>query len=83
MEEKIGTVIHYFSNIGVAIIKLESGSLKVGDKIKLQGATTNFEQKVTSIEAEHKVLEEAKAGDEIGIKVSEKVRDGDSVLKVE
>ena len=81
-EEKIGTVIHFFDKISVAIIKLESGSLKVGDKIKLQGKATNFEQTVDSIQVEHKSIEEAKAGDEVGIKVADKVHEKDSVLKI-
>lgn len=80
--EEIGVVTHFFSKIGVAAIKL-TGSLKIGDKIKIKGATTDFEQTVESMEINRQKIEEAKAGDEIGIKVIDRVREGDKVYKVE
>lgn len=80
-EKEVGRVTHYFGNIGVAIIKL-TDALRVGEKIHVKGATTDFEQVVESIQIEHKPVEEAKAGDEVGIKVSGKVREGDVVYKV-
>lgn len=79
--KKIGDVTHYYTNLEVGIIKLE-GNLKVGDNIKVQGTTTDFEQKVPQIEIDHKKVDEASAGDEIGIKVDEKVRNGDEVFLV-
>ena len=84
MEEEgqlIGKITHYFSNIGVAVIKL-SDVLEVGDKIRITGGETDFEQTVDSMEVEHKKIEKAKAGDEVGLKVSEKVREGYKVYKV-
>ncbi|HHE76517.1 MAG TPA: hypothetical protein ENL27_00830 [Candidatus Parcubacteria bacterium] len=83
MEEEgqlIGKITHYFSNIGVAVIKL-SDVLEVGDKIRITGGETDFEQTVDSMEVEHKKIEKAKAGDEVGLKVSEKVREGYKVYK--
>ncbi len=80
--EEIGVVTHFFSKIGVAAIKL-TGSLKIGDKIRIKGATTDFEQTVESMEINRQKIEEAKAGDEIGIKVIDRVREGDKVYKVE
>ena len=81
--EEIGYVEHYFSRIGVAAIKITDGILRIGDKIRIVGATTNFEQIVESMEVEWQKIEEAKEGDEVGIKVVERVREGDRVYKLE
>ena len=81
-EEQIGLVTHYFSKIGVAVFKIEKGSLKVGDTIHIKGRTTDFQQKVTSMQVEHENIEEAKPGDDIGMKVDEQVRGNDKVFKV-
>lgn len=80
--KEIGEIFQYYSKIGVAAIKL-NGNLRVGDRIKIQGHTTNFEQEVESMQVEHKKVTEAKKGDEIGIKVDDKVRRSDKVYKVE
>jgi putative protease len=81
-EKEIGKVSSYFSHIGVAAVKL-SDKLKVGDKIHIIGHTTNFEQKVKSMEIENKKVTEAKKGDHVGIKVEEKVRPNDRVFLVD
>ncbi|MDO8622789.1 MAG: translation elongation factor-like protein [archaeon] len=81
-EKEIGKVSTFFSNVSVAAIKL-SDKLKVGDKIHFKGFTTDFEQKVDSMQIENKSLKEAKKGDHIGIKVKDKVRPNDSVLLVQ
>lgn len=81
-EKEIGKVSTYFSHVEVAAIKL-SGKLKVGDKVHFSGHTTNFEQKVKSMQIENKKVSEAKKGDHIGIKVEEKVRPNDRVFLVE
>ena len=81
--EEIGYVEHYFSRISVAAIKITNGSLKIGDRIRIKGATTDFEQVVESMEINKQKIEEAKPGDEIGIKVIDRVREGDKVYKVE
>jgi translation elongation factor EF-1alpha len=78
----IGKVTHYFSKINVAGIQL-SGTLKVGDKISIEGATTNFEENIDSMQIDNKPVTEAKAGDMIGIKVKDKTRTGDNVFIVE
>ena len=78
--KEIGKVSHFFSNISVAVIEL-TDALKVGDEIHVKGATTDFKQKVESMQIEHKGVEAAKAGDSIGMKVSERVREGDVVYK--
>jgi len=81
-EEKIGEVEHFFGKISVAAIKITKGTLKVGDTIHIKGHTSDFTQKVASIQIEHNKVEEAKKGDDIGIKVSEHVREKDEVFKV-
>ncbi len=80
-EKLIGKITHYFSNIGVGIIEL-SDELKVGDTIRVKGATTDFEQEVESMQIEHQNIEKAKKGDTIGLKVKDKVREGDNVYLV-
>ncbi len=81
-EKRIGVVTHYFGKITVAIIKIEEEGLKIGDTIHFKGHTSDFTQKVESMELEHKTVPEAKVGDSIGIKVSEHAREGDVVYKV-
>ncbi len=80
-EKEIGRVSSYFSHVSVAAIKL-SGKLKVGDKVHVKGATTDFEVPVKSIQIERKAVKTAKKGDHIGIKVPEKVRPNDRVFLV-
>jgi translation elongation factor EF-1alpha len=80
-EERIGTVSHYFNKIGVAAIILE-GSLAVGDTIHIKGHSTDFTQKIESIQTEHKNVEIAKERDNIGIKVKDPVREHDIIYKV-
>ncbi len=77
----IGKISHYFSKIGVAIIDL-SDSLKIGDGIKIVGGENDFSQTVESMQAEHQNIEEAKAGDSIGLKVGQKVKEGYKVYKI-
>lgn len=78
-ETKVGKVTHYFSKIGVGVIKLEA-ELKVGDVIHVKGATSDFEQPVESMQVDHQAVEIAKSGDDIGLKLEEKVREGDEVF---
>lgn len=82
MADEIGEITHYFGKLGVAVVKL-TDELKVGDKIQIKGATTNFEQTVESMQIEKDKIETAKKGQEIGMKVKDVVRKGDKVYKVE
>jgi len=79
-EVLIGVVSNYFEHVGVAAIKLKN-SLKKGDKIKVVGGNVEFEQVVDSMQIQHKVVSEAKKGDEIGIKLNEKVRKDYKIFK--
>jgi len=80
--EEVGKVEHYFGRIEVAAIKITSGSLSVGDTLKFKGHTTDFEQQIESMQVENESVESVTVGQHVGIKVSEKVRQGDSVFKV-
>ena len=82
MEGKIGVVEDYFARVGVAGVKVTEGGLKVGQTIHIKGHTTDLTFKVDSMEIEHKKVDEAKPGDEVGIKVSDRVRSGDIVYLV-
>lgn len=78
----IGKVIHFYDKIGVAIIEL-TGTLNVGDKIKIEGGKNEFDQTVDSMEIDRKPVNSAGIGETIGIKVKEKTKEGALVLKVE
>jgi putative protease len=80
-EKLIGKVVHYFDNISVAVIALDA-TLKVGDKIRIEGGETNFEQEVASMQIDREPMDKAKKGQEVGMKVEQKVRDGYRVFKV-
>jgi peptide subunit release factor RF-3 len=81
METKLGEVDDFFGKVGVAAFKIES-EIKVGDTIHIKGHTTDLTQVLDSMQVDHKPVQEAKAGDSIGIKVTGKVRKGDTVFKV-
>ena len=80
-EEVIGKVSDFFARPVVAGIEL-TASLKVGDKIHIKGHTTDLELNVNSMQINNVDVNEAKAGDSVGVKVSERVRGGDTVYKV-
>lgn len=80
--KEVGSVVHFFSNIKVAVIKL-SAPLAVGDEINIVGGeNTDFKQPVKSMESDHAKVTKAKKGDEVGLKVKKKVREGYKVYKV-
>lgn len=79
-EEEIGKVTHFFDKISVAVLGL-TGELKTGDKIRIEAAEP-FVQEVNSMQVEHKPIEEAKAGDDVGMKTDKPCRPGDKVVKL-
>jgi len=81
-EELIGVVTHYYGHLSVAAIRLESGSLSVGDTIRVLGHTSDFRQRVQSMQIEHQSVTEAGKRQEIGLKVTEQARENDLVYKV-
>ena len=80
-EIKIGKVAHYYSKIGVAVIDITDGSVKVGDEIHIKGHTTDFKQKIKSMQIEHEIVQIAEPGQSIGLKVEQPVRQHDLVYK--
>ncbi len=83
MEEvEVGKVTKFFSRVSVGAIEVSGEGFGVGDELHFKGATTDFTQKVDSMEVDNQKVERAKAGDLVGIKVNERVRPGDKVFLV-
>ena len=80
--QKVGEVFHFFGKIGVAAIRLTDGALAVGDTVQIQGPTTNVEQTVDALQIEHANVSRADKGQEVGMKVQERVREKDFVFKI-
>jgi translation elongation factor EF-Tu-like GTPase len=80
-QDLVGKVVHYYDKIGVAIIRL-SKDLKVGDAVKFVKGDKAFEQVVESMQWEHKVLSEGKAGQDVAVKVNQPAKEGTQVYKV-
>lgn len=78
---EVGNVMHYFTKAGVAVVEL-TDALSVGDRILIKGITTNVEQTVNSMQIEHVSISKAEAGQNVGLKVDGRVREGDTVYKV-
>ena len=78
----IGLVTHFYGNLNVAIVKFKIG-VAVGSRLRFKGATTDFVETIKSMQYDHKPLTVAKKGKEIGIKVKDKVREGDLVYRAE
>ena len=76
----IGTVTHFYGDISVAIVKFKR-IFKIGEKVNFKGATTDFKETVKSMQYDHKPVKVAKKGQEVGIKVGDKVREGDFVFE--
>ncbi|MDD5431166.1 MAG: hypothetical protein PHP03_03005 [Candidatus Pacebacteria bacterium] len=77
-DKPAGVVTHYYGGLEVAIVKFNK-PVNVGQKISIIGATTDFSQEVKSMQYDHKDIPTAKSGQEVGIKVKDKVREGDDV----
>ncbi len=81
-EEAIGTITHYYSHLSVAVIQINKGALKTGDTIHVKGHTTDFTQQLESMEYEHQHVDQASAGQSVGIKVKDPAREHDIVYVV-
>ena len=82
-EELVGKVVKYFSQPNVAAVEITSGVLRVGDVIRIKGHTTDLEETIDSMQIEKESIEEAQQGYLVGIKVKDRVREGDQVFKVQ
>ena len=81
-ETRIGTVTHYYNHLHVAGVAITNGDLHKGDTIHVKGNTSDFEQKVESMQIDHEAVEVATPGDEIGLTVNEYAREHDNVYMV-
>jgi hypothetical protein len=82
MEEEIGKITHYFSKINVGVIETTRGELRVGETIHIKGHTSDFYQKVQSLQVENSPVDAIRVGESAGLKVESPVRVNDLVLKV-
>lgn len=80
--EKIGEVTHYFPHVNAAAVKILKGPVKVGEEVYVKGHTTDFKEKIESMQLDHAPISEGKKGDEIGLMVKSRVRIGDSVYRI-
>jgi putative protease len=81
--ERIGVVTHYYGHLSVAVVKLEPGvTLRVGDNIHIKGHTSDFSQRVESLQVGHAPVNEVGPNDDFGLKVSEHAREHDVVYRV-
>lgn len=81
-EEAVGTITHYYSHLGVAVIQINKGTLRTGNTIHVKGHTTDFTETVESMEFEHQHIDEASAGQSVGLKVRDHAREHDIVYLV-
>ena len=80
MNTPIGIVTHYFDKIGVAIVSVTKKSLHTGDTVKFSGHDHEFNQTIESMQRDHQQIKLAKKGAEVGIKVSQEVKEHDQVF---
>jgi len=78
----VGEVTHFFPHVKAGVIKVKSGGINIGDTLLLKGHTSDFKQKVSSMQVNHVPVKKAKKGDEIGLLVKKRVRIGDTVYKI-
>lgn len=79
---RVGKVTHYFDHLSVAVLGLTEG-IRVGDTLHFLGHSTDFKQKVTSLQIEHKAVEAAKPGEDVAMKVEQRVHPNDAIFKVD
>jgi len=80
--EKVGEVTHYFPHVRAAAVMVLKGGINVGDQIYIKGYTTDFKEKINSIQLDHVSIQAGKKGQEIGLLVKSRVRIGDSVYRI-
>lgn len=81
-EDQVAVVVKFFAKPAVAALKVTNGVIIKGDRLHYKGHTTDFIQEVTSMELDNHPVEEARAGDLVGLKVKERVRENDKVYKI-
>jgi hypothetical protein len=81
-EVKVGRITHYFGKVQVAVIELTDGSLAVGDTVRIKGHTSDFTQRIDSMQIDRVDVPSATKGQAIGVRVAQPARVGDDVFKV-
>lgn len=82
MDKPIGKVVHYYDKLGVAIVDLKSGGIKVGEELKFKRGDEEFTQKVESLQVDHQEVDSVKKDDSFGLKVDKPTKPGTEVYLV-
>jgi len=82
MGQLVGKVKRYFGKIGVAVIDVVSGEIRIGDVIRIKNSEDQFDQTVDSMQVDHEEVQVASAGQSVGLKVNASVNEGDEVYKM-
>ncbi|MEE2679540.1 MAG: translation elongation factor-like protein [Myxococcota bacterium] len=80
--DRVGRVTHYWDHVSAAGVEIERGELQVGDTIHVRGHTTDYYQRIDTLQRNRTPVQRAGVGEEIAVHVSQRVRDGDSVYKI-
>lgn len=80
--KRVGKVTHYFDHLNVAVLALTEG-IRVGETLHFLGHSTDFKQRVTSLQIEHKAVESAKPGEDVAMKVEQRVHPNDAIFQIE
>jgi len=80
--KRVGKVTHYFDHLNVAVLALSEG-IRVGETLHFLGHSTDFKQQVTSLQIEHKAVETAKPGEDVAMKVDQRVHPNDAIFRIE
>ena len=81
-EEQVGVIVKFFAKPSVAALEVTHGTIKKGDLLRYKGHTTDFTEEIATMEIDNQSIDEVKAGDLVGVKVKQRVREGDKVYKV-
>jgi translation initiation factor IF-2 len=81
-EEQVAVIVKFFAKPSVAALEVTNGTINKGDLLRYKGHTTDFTEEISTMEIDNESVDEVKAGDLVGVKVKERVREGDKVYKV-
>jgi translation elongation factor EF-1alpha len=79
---EVGIVTHYYPRVDAAVVTVGPGELHAGDTVHIRGHTTDFYQTLDRLELDHQPIEVAKPGQQVGVHVSHRVREGDVVKRI-
>ncbi|MBW1868651.1 MAG: translation elongation factor-like protein [Deltaproteobacteria bacterium] len=81
-EEQVAVIVKFFAKPSVAALEVTNGIINKGDLLRYKGHTTDFTEEISSMEIDNESVDDVKVGDLVGVKVKERVREGDKVYKV-